>query len=78
MSHSTTTSTDPVRHVLARTFAGKGGVIEPGQKTIIIAVLLGMLIGAIFSDGAGRGGVAENALAADNAAQAPVAILATD
>ena len=74
MSHSTTTSTGPVRHVLARAFAGKGGVIEPGQKTIIIAVLLGMIVGAIFSGN----GVAENALAADTTAEAPVAILATE
>ncbi len=76
MSHATATSTGSVRHVLGRAFGGKGGVIEPGQKTIFIAVLLGMLVGAILSDG--RVGLPDNALAADTTAEAPVAILATE
>ncbi len=38
-----------VRGVFARAFGGEGGVIEPSQKTIIIAVLLGMGVGAVFT-----------------------------
>ena len=76
MSHATATSTGSVRHVLGRAFGGRGGVIEPGQKTIIIAVLLGMIVGAILSDG--KVGPTDNALVADNASTVPVAVLPTD
>lgn len=33
----------------ARVFGGAGGVIEPDRKMIIIAVLLGVIVGAISS-----------------------------
>ena len=38
-----------IRRVFARAFNGEGGVIEPSQKAIVIAVLLGMAVGAVFT-----------------------------
>lgn len=43
-THNTTTSKPGF---LARIFGGAGEVIEPDQKAIIIAVLLGVLVGAL-------------------------------
>ena len=44
---------EPVRKVFARAFCGEGGVIEPSQKAIIIAVLLGMFVGAVLNGPSG-------------------------
>lgn len=45
MSIQNTTTSKP--GFLARVFGGAGEVIEPDQKAIIIAVLLGVLVGAL-------------------------------
>lgn len=46
---STRNERSAIRGIFARAFGGEGGVIEPSQKTIIIAVLLGMGVGAMIS-----------------------------
>ncbi len=45
-THNTTTDTSKPGF-FTRVFGGAGEVIEPDQKAIIIAVLLGVLVGAL-------------------------------
>lgn len=47
MSNQSASTTN--HNFFARVFTGAGGVIEPDRKVIIVAVLLGMMIGAIGS-----------------------------
>lgn len=46
---STRNERSAIRGFFARAFGGEGGVIEPSQKAIIIAVLLGIGVGAMTS-----------------------------